>query len=137
MVVVFFGRAVSAAGGHLNGGPPLALVSQEDGLDSHVLFHDDVHLEVELLVFCGQTINVCLEVLVQLLKPGVLLEDDLLPLDPHVPAPLGSFVVLQPSGPVTVILVLFRYMSLLPPLPGHASSSSSVGQAGVVAGAHA
>ena len=46
-------------------------------------------------------------------QPRVLLEDDLLPLDPHVTAPLGRLVVLHPTGPVLVVLALRRHVRLL------------------------
>ena len=52
-----------------------------------------------------------------LFQPRVLLEDDLLPLDPHVTGPLCSLVVLHSARPVLVVLTLHRHVRLLSALP--------------------
>ena len=76
-VVVFLRGALAATRRNLDGRPPLlllALVAEEQGFYSQVLFHDYVHLQVELLVFRGQPVNVGLQVLVHLVKPAKISE---------------------------------------------------------------
>ena len=117
---------VDEVGGAVNllGGPPpgvlvpAALVAEQHGLEAVVLLEDEVHLEVELLVLGGHPVEVGLEVADHLLEPRVLLEDDLLALDPHVSRPLGGLVVLEAARPVPLVLVRLGHVGLLPPLAG-------------------
>ena len=86
-----------------------------DSLEALVLLEDEVHLQPELFVVCGQLFDVPSQFFVVILQAGVLVKNDLLSLDPHVPRPLGGLVVFQPSRPVPLVLVLVRNRGLFPP----------------------